>query len=77
MTQHDDHMNICHQELKLVDCSESVKGTWIFKHTNSTHHECVQIENGKCSSSSNAFETEQLCEKTCHHDDHKMGSKIV
>lgn len=69
MSQHESHMG-CHQEPMLVDCSETMKGKYIFKHLNATHHQCTMLESNKCSSSTNSFETIEKCETICHHDNH-------
>jgi hypothetical protein len=63
-------MKNCHLPPMSVDCSDSVKSKFIFKHVNDTHHECSLLSDNKCSSSLNAFETLEACEKTCHHDNH-------
>lgn len=78
MVQHDLHMKMCHEEAKPTNCTEIIKNRWIFMHSNSTHHECALLSDNLCSSSDNAFENQELCEKACHHDDHhKMSSKNV
>ena len=69
MSQRENQM-MCHQAPVSIDCSETVKRKYVFKHLNNTHHECFLLEDSKCSSSPNSFETLAECEKECHHDNH-------
>lgn len=60
----------CHEKPVAAACTDTLKAKFVFEHVNATHHLCKALPEEKCSSSPNAFVSMELCEKTCHHDDH-------
>lgn len=65
-------MNTCHKAPVIIECTETIKNRYIFKHLNSTHHQCTLIDDSKCSSSENSFDSIEQCEEQCHHDKHRL-----